>query len=95
VEYLAVAPQNRPWLVDPAKYRGVGTVLLFAAVRRSYSLGLGGRVWLSCVPDKRSQEFYENKEFRAIRTDSEDMIDYELPADKAEKWLIAVGGLDG
>lgn len=94
VDRLAVAPRNRDWLIDPNKYTGVGTVLLLAAVRQSYSLKLGGRVWLSCVPDERSKRFYANKNFTFLREDDEGMIDYELPAAEAEKWLVKEGWLD-
>jgi len=42
VDRIATAPRNRPWLVSP-EYRGIGSILLLAAVRQSYYLGLGGR----------------------------------------------------
>ena len=91
VDRLATAPRNRPWVVNPTKYRGVGTVLLFAAVRDSYSLGLGGRVWLSCMPNPRSRAFYVQKGFQMICQHEDDMIDYELPAHKAVEWLKTEG----
>ena len=91
MDRLAAAPRNRDWLVAPPRYRGVGTALLLAAVQHSYSLGLGGRVWLSCLPDARSQRFYEGKGFCVLSVDEDGMIDYELPADVAEKWLEAEG----
>ena len=63
---LATAPRNRPWLVDAPSYQGVGTVLLLAAVRHSYLLGLGGRVWLTSLPSERTREFYVRRGFEMI-----------------------------
>ena len=93
VDRLAAAPRNRPWLASPPRYRGVGTVLLLAAVRHSYSLGLGGRVWLVSLPSERTKEFYKNRGFRRIYDDGDGMIDFELPAAKAETWLKNEGYL--
>jgi GNAT superfamily N-acetyltransferase len=93
VDRLAVAPRNRPWLVDPPKYQGIGTVLLFAAVRESYLLGLEGRVWLTSLPSERTREFYRKKGFQEIFSDEDGMIDFELPKEKAEQWLRLKGYL--
>lgn len=94
VDRLACAPRNRPWLADPPKYRGVGTVLLLAAVRHSYLLGLGGRVWLKSLPSERTRTFYGNRGFQVISEDENGMIDFELPSAKAEKWLRSEGSLE-
>jgi hypothetical protein len=91
VDRLAAAPRNRHWLAKPPKYQGVGSILLFAAVRHSYSLGLRGRVSLSCLPDERSRSFYGKKGFVVICEDEGGMIDYELPVIKAEEWLRSEG----
>lgn len=93
VDRLAAAPRNRPWLVDPPKYLGIGTVLLFAAVRESYLLGLEGRVWLTSLPSERTREFYRKKGFQEIFSDEDGMIDFELPKEKAEQWLRLKGYL--
>lgn len=93
VDRLAAAPRNRPWLVDPPKYLGIGTVLLFAAVRESYSLGLEGRVWLTSLPSERTRQFYRKKGFQEIFSDEDGMIDFELPKEKAEQWLRHEGYL--
>lgn len=93
VERLATAPRNRPWLVDPPEYRGIGSILLLAAVRESYSLGLRGRVWLRSLPSERTREFYRNRGFQEIFTDEDGMIDFELPSNKAEQWLRQEGYL--
>ena len=36
---------------------------MLAAVRHSYLLGLGGRVWLSSLPSERTRDFYTNRGF--------------------------------
>jgi GNAT superfamily N-acetyltransferase len=93
IDRLATAPRNRPWLADPPKYRGIGAALLLAAVRHSYSLGLGGRVWLTSLPSERTREFYHKRDFQVIFEDENGMIDYELPAAAAQRWLKSEGFL--
>jgi len=90
-EWLATAPRNRPWLVNPPHLRGIGRVLLFAAVRHSYMLGLGGRVWLTSLPSERTRNFYVNLGFRVIFQNPDGTIDYELPSDRAMEWLEEEG----
>lgn len=87
VDRFAAAPRNRPWVVDPPKYQGIGSVLLLAAVRHSYLLGLGGRVWLTSLPSERTRKFYRDRGFEVIFEDSDGMIDFELPTAAAEQWL--------
>lgn len=93
VDRIATAPRNRPWVLEPPKYRGIGSVLLLAAVRHSYLLGLGGRVWLTSLPSERTQKFYQDRGFEVIFEDEDGMIDFELPAVAAEKWLKKRGFL--
>lgn len=93
VERLATAPRNRPWLVNPPHLRGVGKILLLAAVRHSYLLGLGGRVWLTSLPSERTRMFYVNRGFEVIFQNSDDTIDYELSAARATAWLEEEGYL--
>lgn len=93
VDRLSTAPTNRPWLCDPPNYRGIGTVLMLAAVRSSYSLGLKGRVRLESLPSEKTREFYDNRGFTVIKQDTDGMIDYELPAASADQWLRDEGYL--
>ena len=93
MDRIATAPRNRPWVVEPPKYQGIGSVLLLAAVRHSYLLGLGGRVWLSSLPSERTRKFYRDRGFEVIFQDSDGMIGFELPAAAAEKWLEKRGYL--
>jgi hypothetical protein len=92
-ERLATAPRNRPWLVNPPHLRGAGETLLLAAVRHSYQLGLGGRVWLCSLPSERTRSFYVNRGFRVIFKNPDGRIDFELPSDRAERWLVEEGYL--
>ena len=74
-------------------YRGVGTALLLAAVRHSYLLGLGGRVWLSSLPNERTRDFYTNRGFQVIFEGEDGTIEFELPIAKAVTWLEEEGYL--
>ena len=87
VDRIAAAPRNRPWVVERPRYQGIGSVLLLAAVRHSYLLGLGGRVWLTSLPSERTRKFYRDRGFEVIFEDADGMIEFELPAAAAEKWL--------
>ncbi len=93
VDRLATAPRSRPWLVDPPKYKGIGSVLLLCAVRESYALGLEGRVWLTSLPSERTRQFYRKRGFQEIFQDEDGMIDFELPTKRAEEWLQQAGYL--
>jgi GNAT superfamily N-acetyltransferase len=90
---LSTAPRNRPSLVESPSYRGAGTILLLAAVRHSYLLGLGGRVWLSSLPSERTRDFYRNRGFQVISESEDGIIDFELPTATAVAWLEEEGYL--
>jgi GNAT superfamily N-acetyltransferase len=90
---LATAPRNRRWLVGDQSYQGVGTVLLLAAVRHRYLLGLGGRVLLTSLPRERTRDFYAQRGFEVIFEREDGMIDFELPTAKAVAWLEDEGYL--
>lgn len=95
VERVSSAPRNRNWLVNNPLYKGVGTVLLYWAVKESYNSGLGGRVSLESLPTPSTVKFYKNKGF--VRTNltqpSNDLVDYELPGIAALDWLKKEGDL--
>jgi hypothetical protein len=90
---LATAPRNRHWLVNARIYQGVGTVLLLAAVRHSYLLGLGGRVLLTSLPRERTRGFYTRRGFQVTLEREDGMIDFELPTARAAAWLEEEGYL--
>ncbi|MDB6021150.1 MAG: family N-acetyltransferase [Pedosphaera sp.] len=58
VEFLATAPWNRPEIQKPLRYRGVGTVMIAAAVELSRGLGYKGRIGLHSLP--AAESFYKN-----------------------------------
>jgi hypothetical protein len=57
VDYVAVAPWNRPPIQTPQRFRGLGTVLMGKAVTVSHSSGFQGRCGLHSLP--QSIRFYQ------------------------------------
>lgn len=92
IEAVATAPRNRSWLVSAPMYRGVGSGLVFCAVLHSYQLGLGGRVNLVSVNDRRTIEFYNHLGFTQAGYDGEEgeerLPKFELDANAAQSWLL-------
>jgi len=88
-QYLATAPQNRPWLVTDTFCRGVGTGLILYTVCHSYTLGLEGRVALHSFPE--SVTFYTDLGFEMTGPEEESTIPCELPREKAAKWIKSEG----
>ena len=58
VEFVENAPWNRPELFNPPRYRGVGTILIRAAIMLSENLEFHGRIGLHSLPQANS--FYAN-----------------------------------
>jgi hypothetical protein len=58
VDFVENAPWNRPDLHDPALYRGVGSVMINAAIAQSKELEFKGRIGLHSLPQANS--FYAN-----------------------------------
>jgi hypothetical protein len=59
VEFVATAPWNRPEVQKPPKYRGVGTVMVAAAIELSCGLDYRGRIGLHSLP--AAAPFYRDK----------------------------------
>ena len=59
VDYLEVAPWNRPELGSPARLRGVGMALITAAVVLSFDEGFKGRIGLHSLP--QADVFYRDR----------------------------------
>ncbi|MEX0867650.1 MAG: hypothetical protein WD030_09845 [Pirellulales bacterium] len=59
VEYLEVAPWNRPHVTVDPKYRLVGTVMLAAAIQLSIDDGNKGRIGLHSLP--QADTFYRDR----------------------------------
>ena len=58
VEFVENAPWNRAELFDPPRYRGVGSILIRAAVALSEELEFHGRIGLHSLP--QANGFYAN-----------------------------------
>ena len=58
VEFVENAPWNRAELFDPPRYRGVGSILIRAAVAPSEELEFHGRIGLHSLP--QANGFYAN-----------------------------------
>lgn len=56
IDYLAVAPWNRPPIQSPPRFRGLGSVLLGVAVSISIEEGMDGRCGLHSL--RQSEGFY-------------------------------------
>ena len=59
VDYVETAPWNRARLHNPPRYRGVGALLMRAAIDKSFFEGYKGRVGLHSLP--QSAAWYESK----------------------------------
>jgi len=59
VEYLSIAPWNRPNLQSPPDFRGIGSMLIRHAVKRSVAASREGRIALHAEP--KAISFYEEK----------------------------------
>jgi hypothetical protein len=58
VERIATAPWNRPRFMDKPIYKGIGQLLLAAAVNLSFDEELGGRIGLHALSD--AEAFYRD-----------------------------------
>ena len=54
IDLVSVAPWNRPKLTKTPKYKGVGPLLLSAALSFSVNEGLDGRLGLHSLPQSES-----------------------------------------
>ena len=58
VKYIENAPWNRAELVEVPRYRGVGSLLILAAIKSSMDLEFQGRIGLHSLP--QANKFYAN-----------------------------------
>ena len=87
VDYLATAPWNFKPIAKNAKYRGVGTVLLRAAIQTSRDLGFKGRIALHSLP--QSEAWYEKLKMEAVGIDpaKHHLKYYEMTPDQANVFM--------
>jgi hypothetical protein len=69
INLLATAPWNLPKVVSAPRFRGVGTILVRAAVETSIDLGFEGRIGLHSLPD--AENFYERHRLTCLGPDPE------------------------
>src|ERR1017187_2324740 len=86
VEFVATAPWNRPEIQTPQRYRGVGTVMVTAAVELSWDLGYRGRIGLHSLP--AAERFYrESCGMTELGKDAahQNLMYYEMTDNQAER----------
>lgn len=88
VVFLATAPWNLPAVVQRPRFRGVGSVLMRAAVEMSVDLGFKGRIGLHSLP--QSEKFYEGIGMTALGRDlDKENLNYcEMTPEQAMAFLL-------
>lgn len=87
INLLATAPWNLPEVIDPPRYRGVGTILLTAAATLSVDLGFKGRLGLHSLP--RSERWYNRLDITCLGPDpdKQNLKYYEMTPDQAQELI--------
>ncbi len=87
VHFVATAPWNDTRVVEQPKYRGVGMVLMYAAVQTSVDLGFKGRLGLHSLPG--AEKFYEKIGMTCMGPDekSQNLKYFEMTAAVAAAFL--------
>jgi hypothetical protein len=88
VEYLEAAPWNRSEHVAKPRFRGVGSILMYAAIALSQSEGFKGRIGLHALP--QSHVFYADKcGMTDLGPDPkyQDLHYFEMTVEQAERYL--------
>lgn len=88
VEFVENAPWNRAELFDPPRYRGVGSILIGAAVALSEELEFQGRIGLHSLP--QANGFYANTcgmTDLGVDPDHEGLRYFEMTPDQAQAFI--------
>lgn len=87
IDYLESAPWNQNGFAEHPCFRGVGTVMLAAAVQLSLDEGFHGRVGLHSLP--QSESFYLRHGMETLGSDStkQGLVYFELTPDKASDFI--------
>ena len=88
IDYLAIAPWNRPQLRNPPLYRMIGRVLVATAISASIDAGFNGRISLHSLP--QANDYYENKcNMTALGIDiyKENLTYFEMTPQQAKMFL--------
>jgi GNAT superfamily N-acetyltransferase len=87
LEYLEVAPWNRPELKAVSRLRGVGTALVAAAIATSDEEGFKGRIGLHSLP--QADDFYRRCGMTDLGSDHayQNLRYFEMTTDQARAFL--------
>ncbi len=87
IDYLEVAPWNRPDLGQAPRLKGVGTALLSAVVALSDAEDFKGRIGLHALP--QSEDFYRRSGFADLGPDAayKGLRYFEMTAERARAFL--------
>jgi len=87
LDYLEVAPWNRPDLGNRPRFQGIGTALLSASVQLSIDEGFKGRTGLHSLP--QAESFYRRWGFTDFGPDPDyqNLAYFELTAVQARTFL--------
>jgi hypothetical protein len=88
VDYLSVAPWNRPNFTEDRLFRGIGTSLIMTAISLSIDEGFNGRIGLHSLP--QAERFYrDNCGMIDCGQDpaKSDLVYFEMTAVKAQEFL--------
>jgi hypothetical protein len=87
VNLLATAPWNLPNVAGSPRYKGVGTILLSAAVTMSVDLGFKGRIGLHSL--SRSETWYDRLGMKCLGPDltKQSLKYYEMGPEQAARFI--------
>ncbi len=87
LDYVEVAPWNRPELGSPSRLRGVGSALITAAVALSEEEGFKGRIGLHSLP--QADAFYRKIGMTDLGQDAayQNLRYFEMTAERARAFL--------
>lgn len=87
ITYLACAPWNDKKIAEVRRFKGVGTILMRAAIENSVDIGFKGRIGLHSLP--QSEVFYEDFGFdcQGIDASMQYLKYYELSQKAASKFI--------
>jgi hypothetical protein len=88
VEFVENAPWNRPELAQPPLYRGIGSILVRAAIALSQEEEFKGRIGLHSLPQANS--FYANTcgmSDLSMDPDYQDLRYFEMTPEQAEAFI--------
>lgn len=93
VEYIQKAPWNRKEFFDLPRYRGIGSILMKAAIALSEDLGFRGRLGLHSLP--QADSFYAdtcNMADLGVDRDYHNLRYFEMTPECAQTFIMKGGG---